>query len=239
MINSRFFALLVLLANAVLCVPALAQDQSANISSCGALFSSGQYGPYDFRTDKQQLPIVLGAHFTPEVEALIRGTTSRTPGGDIDYTLRSIPNHPNALMAMMRLAEKEKTLKPSGSRYPVECWFDRAIRFRPDDTMVRMIYTNFLTKNNRKPEAMQQLDIVLNAAKDNAFTHQNIGLLYADLGEYQRALVQAHKAMELGLNRPELKEKLQTVGKWAEPVTVNTDPTVAEPSLASPAPIKP
>ena len=80
MINSRFFALLVLLANAVLCVPALAQDQSANISSCGALFSSGQYGPYDFRTDKQQLPIVLGAHFTPEVEALIRGTTSRTPG---------------------------------------------------------------------------------------------------------------------------------------------------------------
>ena len=102
-----------------------------------------------------------------------------------------------------------------------------------------MIYTNFLTKNNRKPEAMQQLDIVLNAVKDNAFTHQNIGLLYADLGEHQRALVQAHKAMELGLNRPELKEKLQAVGKWAEPVVVKTEPTLAEPSPAASAPTKP
>ena len=228
-----------LLTTSGLCIPALAQDQSANYSSCGALFSSGQYGPYDFRTDKQQLPIVLGAHFTPEVEALIRGTTNRAPGGDIDYTLRAIPNHPNALMAMMRLAEKEKTLKPSGSRYPVECWFDRAIRFRPDDSMVRMIYTTFLTKNNRKPEAMQQLDIVVNTVKDNAFTHQNIGLLYVDLGEHQKALVQAHKAIELGLNRPELKKKLQAAGKWVEPVAASAEPTLAEPSAAASAPTKP
>ncbi len=218
---------------------ALAQAQSANISSCGALFVPRQYGPYDFRTDKAKLPIVLGAHFTPQVEALIRGQTGATPGGDIDYTLRTIPNHPNALMAMMRLGEKEKTPQPHGSRYTVECWFDRAIQFRPDDNMVRMIYTNFLTKNNRKPEAMQQLDIVLKATKDNAFTYQNIGLLYVDLGEHQKALVQAHKAMELGLNRPELKEKLQAAGKWAEPVAASAEPTLAEPAAAASAPTKP
>ena len=87
MINNRFLALLVLLSTAGLYLPALAQDQSANISSCGALFSSGQYGPYDFRTDKEKLPIVLGAHFTPEVEALIRGKTSGTPGGDIEIVV--------------------------------------------------------------------------------------------------------------------------------------------------------
>ena len=31
----------------------------------------------------------MGAHFTPEVESLIRGHTTTTPGGDIDYTLRA------------------------------------------------------------------------------------------------------------------------------------------------------
>lgn len=207
------------------------------VNACGPLAAS--YGPFDFRTDRESLPIVVGAHFTPEVEALIRGTSNRLPGGDIAYTLRAIPNHPNALMAMMQLGEKEKTPKPVGSTYTVECWFERAIRFRPDDNMVRMIYTTYLTKNNRKPEAMQQLDFVLSTAKDNPFTHQNLGLLYFDLGEHQRALFQAHKAIELGLNRPGLREKLQAAGKWVEPVTASAEPTTAEPSAAASAPSTP
>jgi len=172
---------------------------------------------------------VTGAHFLPFVEALVRGNTSSTPGGDIDYTLRAIPNHHNALMSMMRLGEKEKTNKPSGSRYTVECWFDRALRFRPDDHIARMIYVTFLTKNNRKPEAMQHLEFVLKLAKDNAFTHQNIGLLYFDLGEHKLALAQAHKAIELGLNRPGLRDKLQAIGQWAEP----------SPAEAASDPVKP
>jgi hypothetical protein len=76
----------------------LAQTQS---SACGPLENA--YGPYDYRTDKAKLPIVLGAHFTPEVEALIRGATSTRPGHDIDYTLRAIPNNPRALYSMMQL----------------------------------------------------------------------------------------------------------------------------------------
>jgi len=217
MINNRFLALLVLLSTAGLYLPALAQDQSANISSCGALFGPGQYGPYDFRTDKEKLPIVLGAHFTPEVEALIRGRTNRAPGGDIDYTLRAIPNHPNALMAMMRLGEKEKTSQPSGSRYPVECWFDRAIRFRPDDNVVRMIYATFLAKNGRAPQVLEQLERVTATAGENAFTHYNAGLIYSDIKNYNKALVQAHRALALGFPRTELADQLKAAGKWVEP----------------------
>ena len=127
---------------------------------------------------------------------------------------------------MMRLAEKTKTQQPNGSHYTIECWFERAIRFRPDDQVVRMIYTTFLTKNNRKTEAMQQLDIVLSATKDSPFTYQNVGLLYVDLGEYEKALVQAHKAMTLGLNAPELRKKLQAAGKWIDPIVeIATDPS--------------
>lgn len=220
------------------CVAAAASAQAPveTVSACGPLYSAGQYGPYDFRTDKGKLPIVLGAHFTPEVESLITGKSGYL-GSDIDYTLRAIPNHPNALIAMMRLGEREKTLQPRNSRYTVECWFDRAIRFRPDDHVVRMIYTTFLTKNNRKADAMRQLDNVLRSAKDNAFTYQNVGLLYFDLGEYKLALKQAHNAIELGLNRPDLREKLQSVGQWAEPVTNVIDQTTTQPLEAASAPV--
>ena len=207
-----------------------AQGTPEPISDCGTLYSAGQYGPYDFRNEKDKLPIVLGAHFQPYVEALVRGHTNVTPGGDIDYTLRAIPNHPNALISMMRLGEKEKTAKPRGSRYSVECWFERAIRFRPDDQVVRMIYTGFLTKANRNSEALGQLQVVVNGAKDSAFTHYNAGLLYFDLGEYAKASAQAHRAAELGLDRPELREKLKAAGRWTDSVAVAPVPSASEQS---------
>ena len=211
----------------------LGQVVSGEDSTCGPLRPPGQYGPYDFRKDRDKISVVVDNHFQPMVEHLISGQTSMYVGGDIDFTLRAIPNHPNALMSMMLLGEKEKTTTPRGSRYSVECWFERAIRFRPDDNVVRMIYTNFLTKNKRKPEAMKQLDIVLTTAKDYALTYNNVGLLYFDLGEYQKALVQAHKAIQLGLNRPDLPRQLQSVGKWSEPVAETSD--IPSPKLESPA----
>ena len=236
-----FFGAKLLVVLSIFCASPLVFSQSseAQSSTCGPLRSQGQYGPFDFRTDLDKLPLVLTAHFTPEVEALIRGTTSGRPGGDIDYTLRAIPNNPRALMSMMLLGEKEKTTQPSGSRYTVECWFDRAIRFRPDDSVVRMVYTMFLTKNNRKPEAMQQLDSVLGTAKDNPFTYFNVGLLYLDMQEPGKALVQAHKAMGLGLPRTELRDKLKAMGKWEEPVTEAPADVSADPSAAASAPKTP
>ncbi|QDL36592.1 hypothetical protein [Rhodoferax sediminis] len=191
---------------------ALAQSEA---SSCGSLDNA--YGPYDYRTDEDKIAIVLKYHFTPAVEALVRGSTSKQPGGDIDYTLRAAPNNPRALMAMMRLGEKEKTPQPSGSSYPVECWFDRAVRFRPDDVIVRMIYSTYLNKQGRRADAIKELGVATTYAKDNAFTHYNIGLHYFDLKDYDHALVEAHKAMTLGFPQTALRDKLQSVGKWTEP----------------------
>lgn len=205
----------------------------SGFNSCGPLTNG--YGPYDYRTDRDKLPIVTGAHFTPEVEMLIRGNTSSTPGGDLDYTLRAIPNHHRALISMMRFGEKEKTPKPSGMRYTVECWFDRAIRFRPDDSIVRMIYSTYLNKNGRVPEASTQLEIATTYAKDSAFTHYNIGLHYFDLKNYDKALVQAHKAMELGFTQTALREKLESAGKWIEPPDTQATPVAATGAASSPA----
>lgn len=213
---------------------AMSQDLTETSSGCGPLRVVGQYGPYDYRTDRDKLDIVLGAHFTPEVEALIRGRTGARPGGDIDYTLRAIPNHHRALIAMMRLGEKEKTPQPSGSRYSIDCWFERAILFRPDDAIVRMIYSTYLHGAGRTTQANAQLDIAAVHAKDNALTHNNIGLHYFDLKNYDKALAQAHKALSLGLPQTALQEKLSRVGKWIQPADSPATPS-AGPAPAEPA----
>lgn len=211
--SSGFACLMVgLLISSLGATQALAQSGNA---ACGSLTNA--YGPYDYRTDRDKLPIVLVNHFTPEVEALIRGKTGTRPGGDIDYTLRAIPNNHRALLAMMRLGEKEKTPQPSGSRYSIECWFERAVLFRPDDGIVRMIYSSYLNSKGRIPEATNQLEIATTYAKDSAFIHYNIGLHYFNLKNYDKALVQAHKAIELGFPQTILRDQLQSVGKWTEP----------------------
>ena len=196
---------------------------------CGNLRSQFQYGPYDARTDLDKLQIVLVPHFPPVVEALIKGDTNRHPGGDIDYTLRAIPNYHRALIAIMRLGERDKTDQPRDTRYRVECWFQRAIAFAPDDAIVRMIYSTYLNSKKRAAEATSQLEIATGYAKENAFTHHNIGLHYFDLKNYERALSQAHKAIALGFERTDLADQLRSVGKWVDP----TETPVAPASAAS------
>lgn len=209
----------------LLIYPKLALAQEVQ-GGCGSLARS--WGPFDYRPDKYipentyhshkaLLGIVEDAHFTPEVEALVRGKTGATAGGDLSYTLVVFPNHHRALIAMAALGEKEKASQTNGARYSVECYFRRAITWRPDDNIVRMIYANYLSKAMRVSEAEYQLSVAASQAGDNAFTHHNIGLLYFDMKNYEKALIHAHKAYELGLGTPTLRERLKSVGKWSEP----------------------
>ena len=213
-----------LLCWAMLCFSACASAQNADWQ-CGPLVAQGQYGPFDYRTDRDKQAIVVGAHFTPEVEALIRGTTSVRPGADIDYTLRAIPNNHRALLAMVRLAKIEKTAQPSGSRYTLTCWFERALLFRPDDSVVRMLYSQYLYSQQDKLKASQQLDRAVGYAKDNGVTHYNLGLHYFDQGLYEKARVQAHTALALGVTQSGLREQLSKVGQWREPSASSAEPT--------------
>ncbi len=207
---------------------------------CGDLANS--FGPHDYRTERgQPLYLVESAHFTPQVEALIRGATARRPGSDIDYTLRAFPNHHRALLAMVKLAEAAKTPVPPEMRYSVDCWFDRAIRFRADDYTVRMIYAGYLGRQGRADAAKQHLELVAERAGDNGFTHYNVGLVYFELRDHERALRQAHRAMALGFTRPDLRERLTAAGRWSEPAASGVGVTAASApassaSSAEPAP---
>ena len=193
---------------------------------CGSLTQS--WGPFDYRPDhyipentyrshRALLGIVESAHFTPDVEMLARGKTGTTAGGDIGYTLGVFPNHHRALLSMAALGDKEKTEKPYGARFAVDCYFRRAVAWRPDDNVVHMIYARYLAKAKRIDEAEKQLGIAASQAKDNPMTHNNLGLIYFDMKNYGQALVHAHKAYALGLGMPNLRQQLQSVGKWEEP----------------------
>jgi len=182
---------------------------------CGSL--ENHYGPFDYRKASQdRRNLVEKFHFTPGVESLTKKESTYF-GGDLTYTLRVFPNHPRALLTIQRLAEREKTDHPSNAEFSVSCFFDRAIRFQPEDTMVRMLYAQYLYKRQRTDEATKQLDEVIQLAKDEPFTHFNVGLIFLDMKNYDRALIQAHRAAELGFPRTELKDGLAAVGKWREP----------------------
>lgn len=199
------------ITSTLLLAPAVMAQQ---VSICGSL--NNAYGPYDYRKDRDKLPIVDDHHFNSDVERLVKGASGYL-GGDIDYVLRAFPNHHRALVAMMRLGEKEKTSKPQGANHTVECYFERAARFAPNDTVARALFATFLAKSGRREDAMLQLDHATRHAVDNPFAHYNIGLVYLEMKEYDKALVQAHRAIELGFPKTELANALKQAGAWREP----------------------
>ncbi len=204
---------------AMLPLPATAQGNDGSL--CGNPFVN-HFGPWDYRIasvgDKK---LVEGAHFTPGVESLTKPSKTMYShmAQDVAYTLHVFPNHPRALNAMMRLGERHKMDIPPGATYSVECYFERAVKFRPDDTVVRALFAVFLGKKKKNTEAARQLEIATDFAKDNPITHFNIGLVYFDIGNYEQALAAAHRARAGGYTRPELEERLKGVGKWVEPTT--------------------
>jgi len=210
---------------------AFAQDGS----QCGSL-DNGNNGPFDYRVERgRTLAVVEEFHFDARVEALIAGKSGAI-GQDLDYVLRAFPNHHRALATMVKLAERTKSLQVPRAAFSVECYFERALRFRSNDTTTRMLYASYLNRIKRGTDAESQLDRVVELAGDNAFTHYNAGLIFVELGLLDRALVQAHKALALGFTRVDLRQQLEKAGKWKEPPTIDSAAPADAPASAASAP---
>lgn len=222
-----------LLALFCLAVPALAQ---VSPEICGPLYTPPSAPPWDYRRDKHFHALVEDAHFTPQVENLIKGHTGTKPGPDIDYTLGRFPNHPRALIAVTKLGQRFPNTRAELLPRPVECYFERAIRFAPDDLVVRMLYARFLHGVKRLPEALRQLDYVNDHAEGNPLTHRSLGLLYLEFEEYERALQQAWRFEALVPGPSALREALSKQGRWREPSPTDTAPAAAASAAASAAP---
>ncbi len=204
--------------------------------SCGNPFVN-HYGPWDFRTTTPaSRAIVERVHFTPGVESLTRQATStyREMARDVAYTLGVYPNHHRALITMRRLSERWRTDPAPGSDLTVECWFDRAIRFRPDDTVARALYAQFLHSRKRTDDAVAQLEIAVGHAKDNPLSRYNLGLVFLEIGQPSLALREAHAALEGGFTRTDLRDALQRIGQWREPEAAAGAASAPAPTASSP-----
>ena len=62
-----------LIASLCAIVAPLAAQAQSDTNACGGLANG--VGPFDYRVDRQHLPIVESAHFTAVVETLIRGSS--------------------------------------------------------------------------------------------------------------------------------------------------------------------
>jgi len=186
---------------------------------CGevANYGPGQYGPFDYTNSghkKKELRVVESFHFSKDVENLTAGMTG-TIGSDISYTLNAFPNHHRALSAMSRLSIRDKQSKPTGAKYSALCYFDRAIRFKPGDAMVRSLYGSHLLELGKLDMALEQLNVALQIDPENPTFNYNLGLLYFERKDYKKAEDFARKAYSQGFPLLGLKNKLIKAGKWS------------------------
>ena len=154
-------------------------------------------------------------HFPDNVERLVRGERG-TIGGDIAFTLRVFPNHPRALRSAAEWTRRNGGVMPKDMHYTLQCWFDRAIAYRPDDAQVRVLWAFELIKSKQTAAALEQTIVAEELAKGNPTLHYNVGLLYFELKQYDKSMANAKIAYEQGFNLPGLKDKLTKAGQWRE-----------------------
>lgn len=179
------------------------------VPGCGSLRNA--FGPFDYADPTYRgydLSIVESFHFTEDVRELRHGNTS-TIAGDLDYTLRAFPNHYEALGDVARYALRGGSFLKDR---PPECYFKRAIAFRPQDAVVRTIYGNYLLECARLrkdldrlklqcgdlespkymdprllEEARSQYETALKLAPASPDINYDAGLFFFDIGDLGRA----------------------------------------------------
>ncbi len=211
---SFFPRCLQLLAGLLLGLAAFSSTAEELPTDCGDL--SNRYGPFDYTNPdhfKNKLPVVEKWHFTKEQELSTYQADSKRRV-DLDYTLRAFPNHHRALMALTRTLR----LHPNKAwDFRPECYYLRAVAWRPRDPVSRMIYGLYLHQNQRLKEAEQQYTLAVQLLPDYAEAHYNLGLLYADQKRWPEALAEAHRAYALQYPLPGLRNRLLAAAAWQDP----------------------
>lgn len=199
---------------ALLALAVSADLRAATSNYCGELQNA--FGPFDYRKRAESANsfyLVEMAHFTPDVENGVKGNTGSV-GSDLDYTLRAIPNHHRGLATLASLALREHTVQIAGMRYPVECWFLRALRLAPDDGAVYASYGSYLFSLGKTEKAAQLFKQGISYEPENPTLNYNMGLIAFKQHDYGQAKAYAQKAYAAGFPLPGLKNKLVEAKQW-------------------------
>lgn len=171
------------------------------------------YGPFDYRVDKDKLPVVENRHFTSEVEQLKRGNTTLNPMADASYTLVRFPNHHRALYSAVRFSLGESSFN-SLNVYPAECFLQRAIEFAPNDSVPYMLYGLYLHRLGQLDQSLEMYQRAEELAPHDANLLYNMGLVHFDRGNFDESYRYAKTAYSLGIELPGLRRKLEEAGYW-------------------------
>ena len=196
----------------------------------------GQFGPYDYYDPpKGALSLVERAHFGAKTEQLARRKSWCGYWSDLDYTLRALPNHPRALVAMSEYLKDHQPCKKRKSRrnrqssvydivedIDVSAWqknnadyyYKRAIEFRPKYSSTYVLYGRFLHKNGELDKSLQYYKEAEKRDPDSIDVHYYLGLLYFDKGYYDKAKTHADESYKHGQTLTELRDKLIQAGHW-------------------------
>jgi tetratricopeptide (TPR) repeat protein len=173
---------------------------------------------------------VENVHFNSEMKKLnLKLYSIERLVGEINYTLGALPNNPGALLAMSRLETMAGGKLPA--KLSADCFFDRAIRFRPKDKAVRMVHGMHLHRHGKLKEALAEYELAESLGNTSANLYYNLGLLHADMKNWDKAYEYGVKSQGAGLMLPGLRGKLQKAGRPL-PAPVHPEKT-ATPELSS------
>ena len=162
--------------------------------------------------------LVEGAHFTAGVRQGKYGNAGSLEG-DLDYVLRHFPNHPQALFVMGKLQAGDQFNPRKGSRkdyfyWSIDCYLKRAIEMGnnyPDTYLVAAILTH-RKKEYETAESNYLKSISL--SEESIEAKYNLGLLYFDMSQYDKAKKYAKEAYQAGYPLQGLKQKLKSKNNW-------------------------
>lgn len=178
------------------------------------------YGPFDytnFAHKAQKLAIVEAYHYTKDIQLLIKGHTGYITD-DLNYTLTAFPNHHKALNTAMNyqliykreIDSKHRPAFPS----PIECYFQRAIRFSPKDVVSYMIFASYLRKTKHFPEADAIYQKALKITPEESALRHSYGMFLVESKKYPEAMEQARIIYGKKYPRQTLKKALEKSGHW-------------------------
>jgi len=188
--------------------PALAAPKICGVFDEPAALADYRKGRTEFAA---RLAQVEKSSFSQDVES---GAIGLAAVNGLDATLAAFPNHAPALNVLTRLALKEKRARLPGMKYPVECYYDRAQRFAPDDAAVYAAYAAYLFGLGLNDKAVEMYVRAVELDGRNAVIQYNLGLAYFKLSNYELANKYAQRAYNAGFPLPGLRTMLQNAGKW-------------------------
>lgn len=194
---------------------------------CGPVPLPGAAGPYDYLDqDPQNLWHIrdVNANHLIHIKPDLAGGRVNHALGQIHYILIRIPNHYEAFQWLGKIATKypgreydpdqigageELAFPPT-----VECYYDRAFRYRPNDSNLRLLFAIHYHITDQLDKAIEQYKIAESMRENSPDIQYNLGLAYFDRKEYDLSAVHAQRAYALGYPLPGLRNKLQAVGEW-------------------------